>query len=413
VERLLIRTLAGLLLAAGSAGAEIQLNAGLELGLVDGGPLPSFQDGSQGKLRYGRGDDGLHLLSGYLQVRSDVGALWQGRLALDLNTQADTPLGVSEAYLEYRPLPESGIRWRARLGAFQPPLSFEHGANGWETLYTTNASAINSWVGEELGGLGIELMARRDLASGDARWYWAAAGSLFYGNDPAGTVLSWRGWSINNWQTAWGGDIALADLPVFAFAPQQAPVSEPFLELDGAPGYYSWAELGLARSLRVRALYYDNRADPDAQGHGQSGWRTTFTSLGAQLALPLDAGLIVQWLDGRTYTGPRFDSGRALDDDFAARFVLLTRRHGRHRVSVRRDWFRVDDRDNSPIDPNQERGDGWTLSYQYSLSDDWRLGIEWLELDSRRPARAADQAAVDLAERGWFVVVRWRHQRRI
>src|SRR5690606_3411051 len=105
---------------------------------------------------------------------------------------------------------------------------------------------------------------RRDLASGDARWYWAAAGSLFYGNDPAGTVLSWRGWSINNWQTAWGGDIALADLPVFAFAPQQAPVSEPFLELDGAPGYYSWAELGLARSLRVRALYYDNRADPDA-----------------------------------------------------------------------------------------------------------------------------------------------------
>lgn len=406
MERLLILSLAAC--CVGIANAESRFHAGLELGLVDGGPLPSFDDGSQGKLRYGRDDDGLQLISGFLQLQSDVNGIWQAKVALDVNSQADDPVGLSEAFLEFRPLPSSGVRWRTRLGAFRPPVSFEHGANGWETLYTTNASAINSWVGEELGGLGVEVVAKRDLAANGARWYWSGAGALFYGNDPSGTVLSWRGWSLNNWQTAWGGEIPLADLPVFHTATGQAPASEPFLELDGDPGYYVWGEIGRAGSARLRALYYDNRADVEAAGHGQSGWRTTFTSLGIQLALPMDTGLIAQWMDGRTYTGPELPGGYALDNDFDAAFMLLTRRVGRHRLSVRRDWFRVDDTDSSPTDPNDEKGRGWTLSYQYSLNDTWRFGLEWLEVDSSRPARMFEQEDVDATERGWFLVLRWR-----
>lgn len=224
-----------------------------------------------------------------------------------------------------------------------------------------------------------------------------------------GTLLSWRGWSLNNWQTHWGGEIALADRPVFTHVPEQAPVSEPFLELDGDPGYYAWLEIGERGRLRVRALRYDNRADVAAAGHGQTGWRTTFSSLSLQLELPGQVGLIAQSMDGRTYAGPKFSGVHAIDNDFQGHFVLLTQRSGRHRVSMRRDWFEIDDRDLSGIDPNGDDGRGWTLSYQFAPNDAWMLGLEWLEIDSRHPARVFEQAPVDLTERAWFFVLRWRH----
>ena len=409
MERLLISRLA--LLAAilpSLACAELQLNAGFDVGIVDGGPLPSFQDGSMGKLRYGKHDDGLQLLNGYLQVQSDVQAVWDGKIVLDVNSQADNPVGVSEAVLQFRPLPVGGVRFRAKLGAFRPPISFEHGANGWETLYTTNASAINSWAGEELGGVGLEVVAKRDLASSGSNSYWSAGGALFYGNDPAGTLLSWRGWSINNWQTRWGGDVKLAELPVFQFAPDQDHASEPFLELDNRPGFYLWGEIGNAGRFRSRVLYYDNRADMDASGHGQSGWRTRFWSLSAQLALPWDFGLIGQWMDGSTYFGPVRDGRRVLDNHFDAYFLLLTRTLGSHRFSARHDWFGVDDENFSPIDPNNEDGTAWTLSYQYRLNENWLFGVEWIEIDSTRPARVFAAEPIALTERGWFLVSRWR-----
>jgi hypothetical protein len=35
------------------------------------------------------------------------------------------PLGVTEAYLEYRPYPIDGWRTRVRIGAYYPPVSLE------------------------------------------------------------------------------------------------------------------------------------------------------------------------------------------------------------------------------------------------------------------------------------------------
>jgi hypothetical protein len=288
-------------------------------------------------------------------------------------------------------------------------VSLEHSAIGWATLYTTNASALNSWVGEELGGLGIEASIRRDVAADPGGLEWSLSIAPFYGNDPAGTLVSWRGWSMNNWQSRWGDVVPLAELPVFAFVPDQEHHAEPFLEMDDRLGYYVGGEVARTGSFRVRALRYDNRADPTVRDQGQVGWRTQFDSLGVAGSLPGQAGVVAQWLAGRTYAGPRLSWGRPMDNDFDTCFVLLTRVWGGHRLSVRREWFAVDDRDTNAADPNEEDGDAWTLSYQHRFDDRWLAGLEWVRIDSRRPARAFEGADIDLVEESLFAVLRWTY----
>ncbi len=389
------------------ARAEFEIDASVELALVDGGPMPSFTDGSQGKLRYG--DDGIELSSAFVQISATPTPTLETIIAIDVNPQARDDVGITEAAIVLRPLPIAGVKPRLKLGAFRPPISLEHSSLGWGTLYTTSASALNSWVGEELGGLGIEASVRSDPTDDPYGMYWSLTAAPFYGNDPAGTLLSWRGWSVNNWQTSWGGVVPLAQLPIFQVVPDQAPQIEPFLELDDRLGYYVGGEIGRAGSFRLRALHYDNRADPTIRNHGQVGWRTQFDSIGIAGGLPFDVGVIAQWLAGRTYAGPQLSWGRPIDNDFDTYFVLVTRTWGGHRFSMRREWFGVDDNDANALDPNEEQGDAWTLSYQFRFDEHWLAGIEWIRIDSERPARIFENADVDLIEQSVFAVVRWTY----
>jgi hypothetical protein len=397
-----------LLAAAPPVVADFNIDSSVEVAAVDPGRMPSFADGSQGKLRYGDGDGGLQLANAFVQL-SGSSPSFDAKVALDFNSQADEEVAIGEATVTYRPLPVGGLRPRIKVGAFRPPVSLEHSNEGWATLYTTNASAINSWVSEELGGVGAEASVRSDAAAHPNDMYWLLGGAAFYGNDPAGTLLSWRGWSINNWQTRWGDEIPLADLPVFEYAPGQAYQAEPFLELDDEPGYYVNGEVGRTEDWRIRALYYDNRADPETYGHGQSGWRTRFTSVGVAGSLPGEVGIIAQWLAGSTYAGPELPWGRPVDNDFDAAFVLVTRVWGSHRISARWDRFGIDDNDLNGADPNEEDGDAWTLSYQHRFDEHWLGGVEWVRIDSERQARAFEGAAPELIERTLLAVVRWTY----
>ena len=406
-RRLLILVLLSLLPVG--ANAEFRWNAGLDLGLVATDDTASFADHSQTKLRYGTSDSAVQLLGGFLQVESDLDAVWNTKLAVNLNRDSGQSLGIVDAFLQYRPLPVNGIRWRAKLGAFRPPVSMEHGAKAWSALYSVNTSAVNSWVGEELGHLGAELTARSDLASSGSEWYWALSGAAFYGNDVAGTAISWRGWSLNNWQTPWGGQVPLADTPFIQALPDQVTASEPFMELDNKPGYYFWGEVGRPGRFRIRALHWNNRADTTYSGHGQSAWCTDFVSLGAQFVAPGGVGIVTQWMDGRTYAGPIMWGGRhAVDNTFDALFIMATRKFGPHRFSLRRDRFAVDDLDLNPTDPNQESGRAWTASYQYDLNERWRIGAEYLAVTSTRPNRDVEDLPAKLREQMLMLTVSWR-----
>ncbi|MCA1929516.1 hypothetical protein, partial [Rheinheimera sp.] len=70
-------------------------------------------------------------------------------------------MGVTEAWLNWSPLPVSGYRIRARAGVFYPAMSLENTDLAWTSPYTSSFSAINSWIAEEVKTRAVELSVSR------------------------------------------------------------------------------------------------------------------------------------------------------------------------------------------------------------------------------------------------------------
>lgn len=324
-------------------------------------------------------------------------------------------IDVTEAFLAWHPVPRSPFTHRLRVGAFYPPLSLENSEPDWTSPYAGTFSAINTWVGEELRAAGAEWSVSRALGprARQRELRFLAAG--YYANDPAGALLSWRGWAMHERQSRLGDAITLPVLPQIApgmMFSTQALATEPFVETDHRPGYYFGAEFLAAHRARLTAVHYDNHADPVTVRDGQYGWTTRFDHVGLKLELPAGLGLIAQWMDGTTIMGPAVAPAapgyHVVDNAFAAWFGLLTRQQGPHRWTLRYDDFAVVDRDRIPLDDNGETGDALTLAWRYSPRDDWSVGLEWQRLQVERPAFAYAGAAVAQRERLLSLEVRYR-----
>ena len=94
--------------------------------------------------------------------------------------------------------------------------------------------------------------------------------------------------------------------------------------------------------------------------------------------------------------------------DFQSFFLLLSKHIGRHRFTVRYDNFSADDHDNTFMDNNDERGHAWTLAYFWNARPNLQLGMEWLQVDSRRTARVYIGQAAAQQDSHLFAGVRWR-----
>ena len=407
MERLLILALITAI-GAGHARAEVpQTSASVTLGYVANGAGTSFLDEGFAKTPFGSDDEGPAFMDGYVELNQAVSTSWDAMLTLSGSNNLSPALGVTEATLTYRPLPESGLRYRVKLGAFRPPVSFEHTSEGWATQYTVLASALNSWIGEEVGALGGEIKVGSDNAANPTGWDWDLFASGFYGNDPAGALLAWSGWTFWNGQTRWGDRIEMVDLPLFDVA-QQSYYAEPYLETDDRPGYYVGGTVERDQRLRARVLYYDNRADPNSYKGGQWGWHTRFTSVAAQATLPEDIGLIVQWLGGSSVTWDVPGIGSVVDINYHAAFVQLTRAFGSQRFTVRYDTFDVSDMDSNPLDPNGENGNAWTASYRWQISRQWGIAVEQLWIQGHRTARSLIGLDPNYDEQVLLTSLRWQ-----
>lgn len=306
-------------------------------------------------------------------------------------TEFSAPLGVTEAFLRWRPVPASRLRHAVKVGSFYPPISLENTDTGWQSPFTTSFSAINTWIAEEVRVMGIELehTIRTDVLGGRDRFKLRHA--LFVGNDPAGSMLAWKGWSVHQRQSHIGEELALA--PLLAFEPgqpfeAQADHVDPFFETDDQLGHYASVDWNRGSQFLLRFSFYDNRADPEALREGQYGWRTRFYALGFTTHW---AGfdVITQALKGDTRMGPRSPDRNAVDNTYESAFLLVSRNFNKHRVTLRRDWFEVHDRDvMARWDPNQESGAAWTVSYAFALTDHCAIETEWVSIDTRRAAWA-------------------------
>ncbi len=377
--------------AAADASPWLTLSGLVDARLILTDTTVGWESGSLGKTRYGAATTGTsRLLARVADVsliaRADLSWNLSGFAHLVANSQQDNTVDVAEAFIAYRPAPSGDITFRARAGALIPPISLENTGLAWTSPYTITPSAINSWVGEELKSIGPEATAiwrRDDLTV-------SLTGSVYTGNDTAGTELAWRGWALHDRKAGVFERLDLAPVKIIQATStpriSQAPYSEPGDEIDDRLGFMISAKAESDAFGQFYALHYDNRADDTVIKKGQWAWRTAFTAVGLQTVLGDDVDVIAQYMKGTTSIITRPPAPSVVKAGYESGFLLFSRGWNQHRVSARAEFFKADDRDPTP-DNNAETGTALTAAYVLRPTDRQRLTLEVLHIHSKRPER--------------------------
>tara|TARA_R110001583_G_scaffold22238_1_gene83539 strand:- start:11489 stop:12718 length:1230 start_codon:yes stop_codon:yes gene_type:complete len=381
----------------------------------------------KGYLNSGQGksglDDGLHF--SVAQLGADLSVSWESGVSLHgvINSYPEVSgggegsvLGITEAYLKYRSLPNSlGYRFQTKLGLFYPDISLENNAYAWASKDTLDSSTLNTWIGEEIRVLGTEFKLTRLGRINNDKYDLSLSATAFINNDPAGALLAWHGWTTSNRQTVWNEERPFPWFPARESGQAlggQADKSDPFLEIDNRVGFHVKSEWKLHRKGEVSIGYYDNRAKPYEVINGQYGWRTKFYHLGTRWRFSDQLSLTAQYLAGRTLmqSGARED---IVNNDYDSAFVALHYNweklisNKKHKSTLRIEDFSVTDNDNTLGDNNNEDGQAVTVNHHYHFSKYWFLSAEFRLIDSQRPARVYINQPTELIERNWQLASRY------
>ena len=365
----------------------------LDVRIVGGGPAPSWTDHGPGKMRYG-GSNGpagferatrLVLSQAALQLGASLP--WGMRAQLQINIEPDVADGYHPWLVEAILRREwgSGERgWGAQAGVANVPFSLEHTGPAWTPEYTISASALTSWLWEDISLIGVEGEWWHATDSGVRLGALVGAG---YGGDQIGRLLALRGFAMGDVIGGANGDLAL---------PTGTQRTDIFNERDHRPAMYGWLTLSDGSETAALKLgYIDNLGNADHSGV----WHTHFNTVGLVLHLPERIDVLAQYLDGvaRVRTPPN-------DSAVSAYYVLLSHHFGGQRLSVRYDSFRVHDLDGGPSSTN-EHGHAVTGAYlvQFGLRN--QVAFEYIWLNSHRDATGALNPTPD----GWQISYRFRY----
>lgn len=351
----------------------------------------SWERNGLGKTRYGglaQGASGMVFRGeGALLIDPHFGYDVSGHVVLTVASEQYKAVSLVEAFLQYKPAPTGDFGFRAKGGFFFPPISLENTSMAWTSPYTVTSSAINSWVGEELRTVGGEATAfyqNNDLEAG-------VTGALYTANDPAGTQLTWRGWSFNDREIGLFDHMQLTQIPIIqptGGLSRQAPTEAPFVEIDNRVGYYAAGYLNHADWGKATVMWYDNNANDRALEQGQWAWDTKFWALGYTVMLPGDVEFLTQYMTGKTSVVTIPSRRYPIDyADFWSAYGLVSKEWGRHRLSFRFDRF-VTSTENPVLDDTNEHGSALTLAYNFRPTANTRVTLEALHVDSTRPERA-------------------------
>lgn len=394
--------LCGVLAASGVVAQEQQrlsVTGELDVRWVDATGAPSFFDGGLGLLRFDPHHDGARLGHALLVSDLQLTDFLSAHVTADAYGDHDSRFaGISEAYLEAHPSPVGSIEWNAKVGAFFMPVSLENGGPGWTDVYTLTPSALNTWIGEEFRTIGTQLQARWIGANygypGDVSF----TASAYAWNEPAGSLLQERGF-------------ALTDRPSNIFGSLGEPATSFYHELDTRPGYYAGLTWRHRDFLQVRALHYDNLANPQASNAADTiyAWHTRFTTGGVQLQPSDGLSFVAQYLHGDTTSGePTDDQGPLFRMNYRAVFGLASFQWQRERLTARYDDFRTEQTSEVLAPPTDQRGHAWTVGFQHRLAKDWQLAAEWIHVSSSFPPRVEIGEADAIVESQFQVSVRYR-----
>ena len=228
-------------------------------------------------------------------------------------------VGIVEAYVEAKLHPRHD-KLRILAGAFFLPTSRENVDALWATPYTITPSALNSWLGEELRPIGVDVAytIRNSLTAG---------ATVFRGNDTFGALPASRGWEMRDHWAVLG-----EHLPV-----DGEYFSSVSAENDGRLGW-SYRARWNNQYANVQYARIDNRGD--AHDYGDLfNWATRFDIASADLTMN-DWTVAAESGWGTTIIevfGTRYPS------DIRASYLLVSRRLGSFRASLRGDAFQVVD----------------------------------------------------------------------
>lgn len=396
IRRLILAVLAAAAVS-GPAAAQIDLfsretfNGLVDLRLAAADGERSWTDDGYGKARYGGDAGGGFKLTPQL---AEAALVWKprfswalsGYLHLQHQPEQENGVDITEAYLSWKPTPTSAWRYGARLGLFYPPISQEHEDIAWGVTNTITPSAINSWVGEEVKVIALEAKATRVLSNGMEL---GATLAVFDHNDTSGTLLSLRGWALDDVQsTAYGGQRLPALLPRYrGIWRGQALTTIPVLELDNRLGAYARIDWRTGGPANFNLFYYDNAGNRTAVTNGQWSWDTRFVNIGASYDLDRRTRILAQYLNGETLEGFRTARGIWIDVGFSSAYVLAVRQVGKGSASARAEVFNTRDRTFQDRDDNNEHGWAVTGAYRYDVTPYATLKVEAMHVDSNRVGR--------------------------
>ena len=372
--------------------SSIWLRGLLDVRFVEGGPAASWTDRGPGKMRYGGSptDSGFGRATRLVlsQAALQVGALlpWDVRARLQLNIEPDIAGN-------YRPwLVEATLRkewgeanrgWGLQGGAMNLPFSLENTGPAWTPAYTISASALNSWLWEDISLAGAEGEGWYVTRSGIRLSALVGAG---YGGDQIGRILALRGWVIGDTLAGINGDLAL---------PGREDRTSIFNDRDHQPAVYSWLTVGDAGEIASARLgVIDNRGDESSPGV----WHTHVTTIGIVLHPYRRIDVLAQYLEGTARV-----RSPANDSAMSAFYALVSYHTLRQRASVRYDAFRIHDLDGGPS--TNEHGHAITTSYFIELGLRSRIALEHIWMHSYRQATGSVNPTPD----GWQLSYRLRY----
>jgi hypothetical protein len=350
---------------------------------------PSFVNGGFGKTRFqGNGNGGFSAV--FAPFEAD--AVWNPRFSdtLSGNFSAawqrghDDGFDLMEGFLNYLPDQSGAVRYSGRIGLMWPEISLEHSTGGaWSVVNTITPSAINSWVGEEVKVLGAEVSLHTSLGEHD----FGVTGGVFGWNDTSGTLLSFRGWALQDIKATAFGNFRLPPLNPFITEVQQHQTDNT-IEIDHQPGWYARADWHPPWPFGVALFYYDNRGDPESFTTAlQWGWRTRFWNLGINIDVAPNTKILAQGMTGSTIMGFPENGVPWVHTDFRSAFVLGVHDFGPFALTGRIEGFQT--REHGSEMPPDDDEDGWaaTMDARIPIDNHFTAFIEAMNVNSRRGTR--------------------------
>jgi hypothetical protein len=335
----------------------------------------SWVDGGWGRLESGGDRDEF---TGVAQIGID----WAPSRHFDAHVSGaarDDAAGLIEAHANVRAV--FGLdEVRLRAGQFFLPTSRENKDPLWASPYTVSFSALNTWIGEEVRPIGLDLEWRHTTGRGHVL---TSAATAFRGNDSMGALLAWRGWSVGSRLSMYDEVLPLPPLESLDtfFERQRDDGTKPFgRDLDGRTGYSGRVRYSLPPRASAQYTYVDNRGDRLLY-RGEYAWKTSFHLIGAEFGDPDDFVVAAEYMKGKTGMGV---FSAFVQADFYAAYLLISEKRGRNRWTARYELFDTTEKDFSPAEPNDENGRSWTLTWMFDLSSNTRLAAEFTQFTGAR-----------------------------